>query len=125
MSLSNELRIEMIPKESGSNTYRFIKGMNWRMLIVSKAEIERFFSSKGIIVSKWDIDSSWNEITETNDLYITLNKFEPGAIDEFKSLFIQELNAKSDQIDREYGIFNDRNIIIIQPQEEKVGVDFK
>ena len=123
MSLSKELRIEMIPKDTGSDVYNFIVGYDFRTLKVSKSEIERFFAKNNITVAKWDLDSSWNEIYSTNELEITLSRSDNEIVRNFINLFEHELEVKKDNIHKEYTIFISYDKIIIQPQEEKAGVD--
>ena len=73
MSLTDKLKIELVPKDTGGNTFKFIKGYNGRSIYVIINEIERFFNSKGIRVVKWDNESSFDE-NKTNELEIFLNK---------------------------------------------------
>ena len=123
MSLSTDLRIEMVPKDTGSDIYNFIVGYDFRTLKVSKSEIERFFAKNNITVAKWDLDSSWNEINSTNNLEITISRFDNEIVRNFINLFEHELEIKKDEIHREYVIFISYGKIIIQPQEEKACVD--
>ena len=72
MSISNELRIELVPKDTGDDTFKFIKGYESRQLYVRINEVERFFNSRGLRVIKWDNESSYDEINQRNNLEITL-----------------------------------------------------
>lgn len=123
MSLSNELVIEIVPKDTGDNTFEFIKKYDSRCLYVYINEVERFFNSYGVRVTKTDADSSHNEISETNELDIYLSHSNNEAINRFKLLFDEEFQQKSEDIDREYYVHGGSTIITITPQEEKAYVD--
>ena len=123
MSLSTELRIEMIPKETGKEEYEFIRKYDSRTLYVIKSEIERFFTSRGSIVAKWDVDSSYNEYNESNDLEITLSKPNPAATSELSVLVRRELVQKQDSIDRQYQLAHGPSSFAIRSYEEKSYID--
>ena len=120
MSLTDELRIELIPKDSGDNTFNFIKGYEGRQLYVRMNEVERFFNSRGLRVIKWDNESSYNEYNETNDLEIVLNKRDNQVTAEFYNLVMAELNLIED---REYLVRTQGDSVIIYPNEEKSYVE--
>ena len=123
MSLSTELRIEMVPKETGKEEYEFIRKYDSRTLYVIKSEIERFFTSRGSIVAKWDVDSSYSEYAERNDLEITLSKPNPAATSELSVLIRRELEQKQDSIDREYQPSGGPSYFAIHSYEEKSYID--
>lgn len=120
MSLTDKLKIELVPKESGSDTFKFIKGYEGRQLYVRINEVERFFNSRGVRVVKWDNDSSYNEYNETNELEILLNKRDNQSKSEFYNLVMAELNLIDD---REYQVRYQGDSIIIYPIEEKSYVE--
>lgn len=120
MSLTDELRIELIPKDTGDNTFKFIKGYEGRQLYVRMNEVERFFNSRGIRVIKWDNESSYNEYTDNNDLEIFLNKRDDLINAEFYDLIMAELSLIDD---REYQVRSEGNSIVIYPVEEKSYVE--
>jgi hypothetical protein len=105
MSLTSELRIELVPKDSGDNTFKFIK---------------RYFNSRGLRVIKWDNESSYNEYNETNDLEIVLNKRDNRVTAEFYNLVMAELNLIDD---REYQVRTEGDSVVIYPDEEKAYVE--
>lgn len=123
MSLSDRLVIEIVPKDTGETNFKFISKYEYRSLYVYANEIERFFNSYGVRVTKMELDQSYNEITETNDLDIHLSHLNPDAVNRFKELFNQELQAMANEIDREYGVYGNGTIITINPNEEKAGVE--
>lgn len=120
MSLTDELRIELVPKNSGDNTFKFIKGYEGRQLTVRMNEVERFFNSRGLRVIKWNNESSYNEYNETNDLEIFLNKRDNQVTAEFYNLIMAELNLIED---REYQVRTQGDSIVIYPNEEKAYVE--
>jgi hypothetical protein len=120
MSLTDELRIELVPKDSGDNTFKFIKGYEGRQLYVRMNEVERFFNSRGLRVIKWDNESSYNEYTDNNDLEIFLNKRDDLINAEFYDLIMAELSLIDD---REYQVRSEGNSIVIYPVEEKSYVE--
>lgn len=125
MSLSNKLRIELVPKDTGDANYKFIDKFESRALYVRINEIERFFNSKGLRIEKWDNDSSWNEYNQTNDLEIQLSERDNEAMSEFYQLIMAELNLIDD---RDYQVrFQGPKTMVIYPNEEKsyIEVTFK
>ena len=120
MSLTDELRIELVPKDSGDNTFKFIKGYEGRQLTVRMNEVERFFNSRGLRVIKWDNESSYNEYNETNDLEIFLNKRDNQITSEFHDLVMSELDLIDD---REYLVRTQSDSVVIYPMEEKSYVE--
>jgi len=120
MSLTDELRIELIPKDTGDNTFNFIKEFEGRQLTVRMNEVERFFNSRGLRVIKWDNESSYNEYNETNDLEIVLNKRDNRVTAEFYNLVMAELNLIED---REYQVRTQGDSVVIYPDEEKAYIE--
>ena len=120
MSLTDELRIELVPKDTGENTFKFIKGYEGRQLYVKINEVERFFNSRSLRVIKWDNESSYNEYNETNDLEIVLNKRDNVITSEFYRLIMAELNLIKD---REYQVRTQGDSVVIYPTEEKSYVE--
>jgi hypothetical protein len=120
MSLTDKLKIELVPKDSGDNTFNFIKGYEGRALYVRINEVERFFNSRGLRVVKWDNDSSFDENNKTNKLEISLNKRDNIVTSEFYRLIMAELNLIKD---RDYQMYVDGNDVVIYPTEEKSFVE--
>jgi hypothetical protein len=121
MSLTNKLKIELVPKDTGDDNFEFIAGYESRSLYVRINEVERFFNSRGLRVVKWDLDSSYNEYNETNDLEIFLNKGDNQVTSEFHNLVMAELNLIDD---REYVVRMEGNTkVVIYPTEEKSYVE--
>jgi hypothetical protein len=120
MSLTNSLRIELVPKDTGDNTFKFIKGYESRSLYVRMNEVERFFNSRGLRVVKYDNESSHDEGNQTNDLEIVLNKRDNQIMSEFYSLVMAELNLIDD---REYQVRTQGDSIVIYPNEEKSYIE--
>ena len=121
MSLTNSLRIELVPKDTGDDTFKFIKGYESRALYVRINEVERFFNSRGLRVVKWDNDSSYDELNQTNELEIVLNKSDNQVTVEFWRLVMAELNPFRD--DREYQVRTQGDSVVIYPAEEKAFVE--
>lgn len=120
MSLSNYLKLELVPKDTGEDTYKFISHFEWRQLYVRINEVERFFNSRGIRIEKWDNDSMYRENDDTNELWIYLSKVDREVI----GTFCDMVNAELLEIeDREYICQYSGNQIFIQPQEEKAFVE--
>jgi hypothetical protein len=120
MSLTNSLRIELVPKDTGDNTFKFIKGYESRQLYVRINEVERFFNSRGLRVVKWDNESSFDEVNQTNKLEISLNKVDNQVTSEFYRLIMAELNLIKD---RDYQMYVNGNDVVIYPDEEKSYVE--
>ena len=120
MSLTDKLKLELVPKESGSDTFKFIKGYDSRTLYVYINEVERFFNAKGLRVVKWDNESSYDEGNQTNDLEIVLNKRDNVITSEFYHLIMAELNLIDD---REYQVRTQGDSVVIYPNEEKAYVE--
>jgi hypothetical protein len=121
MSLTSKLKIELVPKDIGGNTFKFIEEYESRQLFVRINEFERFFNSKGLRVVKWDIESSYNEYNQTNQLEITLDKNDGSVMSEFGRLVMAELNLIGD---RKYIFrFGGPKSIVIYPDQEKSYVE--
>lgn len=120
MSLTNYLKLELIPKESGLDNYKFIKSYEWRTLFVRINEVERFFNSRGLRVVKYDLETSYNEYSQSNDLEIFLDKRDDQVNSEFHELIMTELNLIDD---REYRVGTQGKSILIYPNEEKSFVE--
>jgi hypothetical protein len=120
MSLTNTLKLELVPKDSGDNTFKFIRGYEGRCLYVRINEVERFFNSRGLRVVKWDNESSYDEGNQTNDLEIVLNKRDNQIMAEFHDLVMAELNLIDD---REYVVRTQGDSVVIYPIEEKAFVE--
>jgi hypothetical protein len=120
MSLTDNLKIELVPKDTGDNTFKFIKGYESRQLYVRINEVERFFNSRGVRVVKWDNESSYDEGNQTNDLEIVLNKRDNVITSEFYHLIMAELNLIDD---REYQVRTQGDSVVIYPNEEKSYIE--
>jgi hypothetical protein len=120
MSLTNSLRIELVPKDTGDDSFNFIKRYESRALYVRINEVERFFNSRGLRVVKWDNESSFDEVNQTNKLEISLNKREDGVTAEFYNLVMAELNLIKD---KDYQMYVNGNDVVIYPDEEKAYVE--
>jgi len=121
MSLTDELKIELVPKNSGNDSFRFVQNFEGRQLSIRINEVERFFNSRGLRVIKWDNESSYNEYNETNDLEIFLNKRDNAVFGEFYRLIMSELNPFRE--DREYQVSTTGNSVLIYPTEEKSYIE--
>jgi hypothetical protein len=110
----------LVPKDTGDNTFKFIKGYESRALYVRINEVERFFNSRGLRVVKWDNESSFDEVNQTNKLEISLNKVDNNVTSEFYLLIMAELNLIED---RDYQMYVNGNDIVIYPDEEKAYVE--
>ena len=121
MSLTNSLRIELVPKDTGDDSFNFIKRYESRALYVRINEVERFFNSRGLRVVKWDNESSFDEVNQTNKLEISLNKREDGVTAEFYNLVMAELNPFRD--DREYQVRTQGDSVVIYPDQEKSYIE--
>jgi len=120
MSLLDKLVVELVPKDSGDNTFKFIKGYEGRCLYVRINEVERFFNSRGLRVVKWDNESSYDEGNQTNDLEISLNKSDNQVTSEFYRLIMAELNLIKD---RDYHMYVSGNDVVIYPDGEKAYIE--
>ena len=120
MSISNNLIIELVPKETGSEDYKFIKGYEWRQLYVRKNEVERFFNSKGIRVEKFDNESSYRDGYDENYLDIHLSKMDRVVLGDFCRMVEDELSQIDD---REYHCEIFGSGVRIFPTEEKSFVE--
>jgi hypothetical protein len=120
MSLSNYLKLELVPKDTGEDTYKFISHYDWRQLYIRINEIERFFNARGIRIEKWDNESMYRENDDNNELWIYLSKVDREA----NGTFCDLVNAELQEIDdREYRCSYSGNQIFISPEEEKAFVE--
>lgn len=110
------LKVELVPKDTGGGEFKFIKKYESRELLVRINEVERFFNSRGVRVINWDVDNSYNEYNETNDLEINLSNLDVETIDDFKRMVNQELRLIDD---RDYTCHSSGKTVYISPSEEK------
>ena len=120
MSLSNYLKLELVPKDTGEDTYKFISHFEWRQLYVRINEVERFFNARGIRIEKWDNESMYREDDDNNELWIYLSKVDRESIGTFCDLVNTELQEIED---RQYRCSYSGNQIYISPEEEKAFVE--
>lgn len=120
MSLSNTLRLELVPKDTGDDNYKFISHYESKQLYVRINEVERFFNSRGIRIEKIDNESMYKEGDDTNELWIYLSKIDRESIGTFCDMVNNELQEIDD---REYICHFYGNRISIEPQEEKSFVE--
>ena len=120
MSLSNYLKLELVPKDTGEDTYKFISHFEWRQLYVRINEVERFFNARGIRIEKWDNESMYRDDDDNNELWIYLSKVDREAIGTFCDLVNTELQEIED---RQYRCSYSGNQIYISPEEEKAFVE--
>lgn len=120
MSLTNTLKLELVPKDTGEDTYKFISHFERRQLYVRINEVERFFNARGIRIEKYDNESMYRENDDTNELWIYLSKVDREAI----VTFCDMVNAELQEIeDRQYRCSYSGNQIYISPEEEKAFVE--
>lgn len=120
MSLTNTLKLELVPKDTGEDTYKFISHFEWRQLYVRINEVERFFNARGIRIEKWDNESMYRENDDTNELWIYLSKVDREAIGTFCDMVNTELQEIED---KQYRCSYSGNQIFISPEEEKAFVE--
>ncbi len=120
MSISDNLIVELVPKDSGSEEFKFIKGYESRAIYVRKNEVERFFNSKGIRVEKFDNESSYSEYNQSNGLDIHVSKMDRVVLGDFCRMVNDELRQIDD---REYHCEISRRGAKIYPTEEKSYVE--
>ena len=120
MSLSNYLKLELVPKDTGEDTYKFISHFEWRQLYIRINEVERFFNARGIRIEKYDNESMYRENDDTNELWIYLSKVDREVIGTFCDMVNTELQEIED---RQYRCSYSGNQIYISPEEEKAFVE--
>ena len=120
MSLSNYLKLELVPKDTGEDTYKFISHFEWRQLYIRINEVERFFNARGIRIEKYDNESMYRDDDDNNELWIYLSKVDREAIGTFCDLVNTELQEIED---RQYRCSYSGNQIYISPEEEKAFVE--
>jgi hypothetical protein len=124
ISITNKLKIEMIPIVEKSDNYNFILGQNWREIQLNISDIEKFFKSNGLnLIKKWLDDDNYVEISETCASYSKFDKFDNRIFAEFIQKFNSEFEEK--EIDRNIvAEYSGDNTIQIFPTDEKTYVVF-
>jgi len=124
ISITNKLKIEMIPIVEKSDNYNFILGQNWREIQLNISDIEKFFKSNGLnLIKKWLDDDNYIEISETCASYFKFDKFDNRIFAEFIQKFNSEFEEK--EIDRNIvAEYSGDNTIQIFPTDEKTYVVF-
>lgn len=122
--VDNIITVLVIPKPNKlSDDFEFIFGENWRNIEISKKEIIRFFSERGIDVLKFDDD--WTEDCDYSSGYINVS--DTKYLSEFKKLFDEELSIKyeTEKITRNIRCDIDgSNWISLNPSSEKTYIEF-
>jgi hypothetical protein len=115
MSIDTRIIIVFIPKENTSSEgYKFIIGQNRREIQLKKTEIERFFRTKGCTI----IDTRSIETDDTSSVEFTIDKQDSTSIEDFKTLFLDELRD-NENIDTELYIDTGNSTFEIYPDSEK------
>jgi hypothetical protein len=124
LSLTNKLKVDVIPKETGSEDYDFITGQNQREVKINIIDIERCLASKGIRVTKVHLE--YNDISEMSSIDIQYDGYEYNKFKEFLDLFMSQLNIahETDKIDRDIDISYGSTQMEIFPLEEKTYVSY-
>jgi hypothetical protein len=124
MKLTSNLEIHLIPKDTSGGAFKFIKtqGQYKREIRINITEIERFFNSKGINISKSYVKDEY-ESNETTSVIIELNKRDQQSIDEFSSMFRREFEYRTDiDIYDRIEVHGHGSTITIYPEQEKTYV---
>lgn len=88
-SITNKLKLKIIPKEVNQVDYNFIIEQHWREIKLNLSEIERFFNTKSITIANSNIED--NEGWDQSTVVIKLNNPITNTIfNEFRRLFEQE-----------------------------------
>jgi len=119
-SITDKLKLKVIPNEVGQDNYSFIIGQEWREVKLNMSDIERFFNSKGIAIANSNIED--NEGWDQSTVVLTLNNPITNTIfSEFRTLFEQEY----DKIDRDINLrLRGSTTISIEPESEKTYVTY-
>jgi hypothetical protein len=119
--ISNQLFVRLTPKsESKSESYKFIKKVDWRTVELSYGQIAKFFMDRDSNIK--GIKHEYDERDETSTLLIIIDNSD--YCNEFIELLKQEFESRKDEIDREIEIFStERNVIYIQPTEHKCYIE--
>lgn len=124
ISLTNVLKVQLIPKETGSDDYNFIIGQNWREVKLNMTDIERCLASKGIKVKEVELD--YNEISENSTVRVEYENYNYDKFKEFLDLFQSQLHTayETDKINRDIDISYGSEAMEIYPMEEKTYVSY-
>ena len=129
MSISDSIIINVVPKDTGSDKFNFISRQEGRGIFINMVDIERFFASKGLIIS--NKEEKDDEGYEQSSIIITINlntdkEIVYSATTEFKRMFMIEYNlaVNSNKIDRDIDCTASRNVISIYPLQEKTYLLF-
>lgn len=114
-SITNKLKLKVIPKEAKHDNYEFIDSQSWRNIRINVNQIERFFNTKGISVrDHYEEDSGY----DSSSLFIQFDKNIMDHLNEFRNLFREEY----DKIDRMINVTGSGNTLQIYPEGEKTYV---
>lgn len=124
ISLTNVLKVQVIPKETGADDYNFIIGQNGREVKLNMTDIERCLTSKGIKVKKVELD--YNEILETSTIRVEYENYNYDKFKEFLDLFQSQLHTayETDKINHDIDISYGSKAIEIYPMEEKTYISY-
>jgi hypothetical protein len=115
ISLDNKLHIELIPKDTGDNNYKFISHFRYRTLYIKMNEIERFLNSKGMRITEYDRV----EHDEYDSLEIYIANINEGITE-----FVRLINIEMDDLSEKYGCYHiNPNIIVIRPRDVRCYIE--
>lgn len=119
ISLTNVLKVQLTPKETGSDDYNFIIDQNWGRIKLNITDIERCLASKGIKIKK--VEQDYIEISENSSIKVEYENFNYEKFKEFLDIFTSQLNAahENEVIDRDIDISYGPTAMEIYPIEEK------
>jgi hypothetical protein len=119
-SITNKLKLKIIPKEVNQVDYNFIIGQDWREIKLNLSEIERFFNTKSITIANSNIED--NEGWDQSTVVIKLNNPITNEIfNEFRRLFEQEY----EKIDRNINLrLRGSTTLSVEPEDEKTYVTY-
>ena len=119
MKITSDLEIHIIPKDTSGGEFKFIstRPQYRREIKLNITEIERFFNSKGINISKSYVKDEY-ETMQQSSVTIELNKRDQQSIDEFVSMFEREAELRTD-IEDPILVSGHGSTITIYPEIEK------
>lgn len=116
--ISNFLFVRLTPKsETKSESYKFIKKIEWREIQLSYGQISKFFMDRDCDIR--DIQYDDDESNQTSGLVISING-DTSDCNEFIELLRHEFDQRQEEIDRDIEVYLTNNQTInISPTEEK------
>ena len=119
---AGKLKIRLTPITKQEGGYKFLKDCSGRSVEVSESEIRRWTMDNGLTINS--IDNDDDEAYETSTLYITFSGSNglQALVDLIDVEKDQWREKRGGELDKEFDVYLNDNILCLRPDEEKTYI---